>query len=73
MIIRWVDQLPDDVDADLRGRPSAPAGRRPPHHDAKALPVLGKHLFEVIAPDEADAREAAILEAEERPRTGPVT
>ena len=85
MIIRWVDQLPDDVDADLRAKAEATCSTQAQHHDAKALNQLGKHLFEVIAPDEADAREAEILEAEEaaagrrscftglrrRPRPGP--
>src|SRR6478735_3583790 len=63
VIIEAVDQLPDDVDTD---RAEAHLLAEAQHHDAKALRVLGKHLFEVIAPDEADAREAAILEAEER-------
>src|SRR6478609_6406252 len=63
VIIHAVDQLPDDVDTD---RAEAHLLAEAQHHDAKALRVLGKHLFEVIAPDEADAREAAILEAEER-------
>jgi len=35
-------------------------------HDAKQLKVLGRKIFEVLAPDEADARESEILEAEER-------
>lgn len=35
------------------------------HHDAKALRILGKRLLEVVAPDEADAHEARLLEAEE--------
>ncbi|GAA4376729.1 HNH endonuclease signature motif containing protein [Nocardioides caricicola] len=63
VIIEAVDQLPGDVDT---GRAEAHLLAEAQHHDAKALRTLGKHLFEVIAPDEADAREAAILEAEER-------
>src|SRR6478736_2745242 len=63
VIIDAVDQLPDDVDTD---RAEAHLLAEARHHDAKALRVLGKHLFEVIAPDQAAAREAAILEAEER-------
>src|SRR6478736_4346382 len=63
VILHAVDQLPADVDTD---RAEAHLLAQARHHDAKALRVLGKHLFEVIAPDEADAREAAILEAEEK-------
>ena len=64
-IIRWVEALPDEVDADLRVRAEAHLLEQAQHHDARALNHLGKHLFEVIAPDEADAREAALLETEE--------
>ena len=35
------------------------------HHDAKALRVLGRHLFEVIAPELAERFEGQQLEAEE--------
>jgi hypothetical protein len=35
------------------------------HHDAQALRVLGRHLFEVIAPDLAEKFEGKALEAEE--------
>jgi hypothetical protein len=35
-------------------------------HDAKALRVLAKRLFEVLAPEEADRREGEALEREER-------
>src|SRR6478735_3233247 len=63
VIIHAVDQLPDDVDTD---RAEAHLLAEAAHHDAKALRMLGKHLFEVIAPDQADARVAAILEAEEK-------
>ena len=34
-------------------------------HDAKALQVLGRHLFEVIAPDLAETYDGKALEAEE--------
>ena len=36
------------------------------HHDARTLRILGRRLFEVIAPDQADAHEAKLLEREER-------
>ena len=35
------------------------------HHDAKALTVLGRRLFEVVAPDLADAYEGTVLTDEE--------
>jgi hypothetical protein len=35
------------------------------HHDAKSLRVLGRHLFEVIAPEVAERFEGKILEQEE--------
>jgi hypothetical protein len=35
-------------------------------HDAKSLGVLAKRIFEVIAPEESDRREAEALEREER-------
>ncbi|GAA4382014.1 HNH endonuclease [Nocardioides caricicola] len=62
VIVHAVDQLPGGLDAQ---RAEAHLLAEAQHHDAKALRVLGKRLFEVIAPDEADAREAAVLEAEE--------
>ena len=34
-------------------------------HDAKALAVLGRHIFEVIAPELAEAFEGRVLEAQE--------
>src|SRR5690349_19172084 len=50
VIMDAVDRLPGDVDTD---RAEAHLLAEAQHHDAKALRVLGKHLFEVIAPDEA--------------------
>ena len=35
------------------------------HHDAKALRILGRHVFEVIAPEVAERFEGQALEAEE--------
>src|SRR4051794_32868974 len=65
VIIRWVDELPDTVTADLRAKAEQHLLAQAKDYDARALNRLGKHLFEVVAPDEADAREAALLEAEE--------
>uniref|UniRef100_UPI003782D7FF DUF222 domain-containing protein n=1 Tax=Nocardioides sp. TaxID=35761 RepID=UPI003782D7FF len=65
VVVRWVDQLPDIVPTALVSRAEAHLIGEARHHDAKALNRIGKHLFEVIAPDEADAREAALLAKEE--------
>ncbi len=64
-IIRWVEALPDEIDADLRVKAEAHLLEQAMDHDARALNRLGRHLFEVIAPDQADAHEAALLEREE--------
>src|SRR6478609_7256110 len=50
VIIRAVDQLPDDVDTDLVAKAEAHLLDLARDHDAKALTRLGKHLFDVIAP-----------------------
>src|SRR4051794_25245936 len=64
-ILRWVDHLPADVPADLRAKAEAHLLAAAEHHDAKALNMLGKRLYEVIDPDAADAHEAALLAREE--------
>ena len=65
VVLRWVDRLPDTVDAETRERAEAHLLEQARHHDARALNQLGKHLYEVVAPDEADAHEAAVLAKEE--------
>jgi hypothetical protein len=65
VIIRWVDKLPDTLDARIRAKAERHLLEQAREHDAKGLNRLGKHLFEVVAPDEADAHEADILEREE--------
>ncbi|GAB6986031.1 HNH endonuclease signature motif containing protein [Nocardioides pyridinolyticus] len=65
VILRWVDRLPDEVDPETREQAEAHLLAQARHHDAKALNRLGKHLYEVVAPEEADAREAAVLAKEE--------
>ncbi len=64
-IIDAVDKLPDTLDRALVAKAEAHLLGLARDHHAKELTGFGKHLFEVIAPDEADAREAALLEAEE--------
>src|SRR4051794_20784752 len=65
VILDAVDLLPDDVERELVTRAEQHLLEQAEHHDARALRILGKHLFEVVAPDEADAHEARLLEAEE--------
>ncbi|WP_309504692.1 MULTISPECIES: HNH endonuclease signature motif containing protein [Nocardioides] len=61
VIIQAVDRLPADVQPRAEQHLLAEAA----HHDAKALRVLGKRLYEVIDPDAADADEAVLLAREE--------
>src|SRR5690349_23074506 len=65
VIIKWVDHLPDDIERELRDKAERHLLDRAVEHDAKALNRIGKHLFEVIDPDAADAHEAQLLAAEE--------
>jgi len=65
VILRWVDQLTDSVDPGLLEKAERHLLEQAHDHDAKGLNALGKHLYEVIAPEQADAHEAALLEREE--------
>ena len=65
VIVHWIDDLPDTLDRDLVQKAETHLLAQAHHHDAKDLNRLGKRLFEVIAPDQADAREAALLAKEE--------
>ena len=65
VVIRWVDRLPDTVPAEKVVEAEAHLLGLAREHDATVLNQMGKHLFEVIAPDQADAHEAALLEREE--------
>jgi hypothetical protein len=66
VIVRAVEELPADLDQALVEQAERFLIDKAGQHDAKALRVLGRRLFEVIAPEEADAREAKLLEREER-------
>jgi hypothetical protein len=66
VIVHALEQLPTDLDADLVARAERHLVAEAAHHDAKTLRIIGRRLLEVIAPDEADAHEAALLEQEER-------
>ncbi|MBB3040325.1 HNH endonuclease signature motif containing protein [Nocardioides soli] len=65
VVIRWVDRLPADLGAEIREKAEAHLLAEARHHDAKALGRLGRRLWEVIAPGEADAHEAEILQRQE--------
>ncbi|QWF24532.1 HNH endonuclease [Nocardioides sp. LMS-CY] len=65
VVIRWVDRLPADLDTETLARAEAHLLEEARHHDAKALGRLGRRLWEVIAPEEADAHEAEILQRQE--------
>jgi hypothetical protein len=66
VIVRATEQLPADLDAGLVDEAERHLVAEARHHDAKTLRILGKRLFEVIAPDQADEHEAKLLEREER-------
>jgi hypothetical protein len=65
-IVHAVEQLPADLDQALVEQAEVHLVAEAKHHDAQALRILGRRLFEIIAPDHADAREAKLLEREER-------
>ncbi len=69
VIVRSVDRLPTRgefaVDADQRVAAERHLVALARHHDAKELEVLGARLFEVVAPDLAEAYEGRLLEAQE--------
>jgi uncharacterized protein DUF222 len=61
VIVQAVDRLP----AEVHDKAEAHLLDEAAHHDAKALRIIGKRLYEVVDPDAADAAEAALLEREE--------
>jgi hypothetical protein len=61
VVVQAVDRLP--TEHQQRGEAHLLAEAE--HHDAKALRILGKRLYEVVDPDAADAHEAQLLEREE--------
>ena len=66
VIVNAVEQLPADLESGLVEQAERFLISEAAHHDARALRILGSRLFEVIAPEEADEREAKLLEREER-------
>ncbi len=68
VIVKAVDDLPDDLAQDLVAQAEAHLVAEAAHHDARTLKLLGQRLLEVAAPDVADAHEAKLLEREEASR-----
>jgi hypothetical protein len=66
VILRALDELPADVDADVIERAETHLLDLAQVHDAKALRVLGRRILEVVSPQAADVHEARLLEREER-------
>ncbi len=67
VILRAIEDLPtDEVTDEQRTRAQRHLIGLAAEHDAKQLRILARRLFEVLAPDEADRREADALEREER-------
>ncbi len=65
-IVAVIADLPKDVSDSDRRRGEAHLVAKARDFDAKALRRCGRHLLEVLAPDEADRRLGEQLEAEER-------
>ncbi|MFC7495116.1 MULTISPECIES: DUF222 domain-containing protein [unclassified Nocardioides] len=65
VIVRWVDKLPDTLGADVLEKAERHLLEQARDHDARDLNNLGRHLYEVIAPEQADAHEARLLAEEE--------
>jgi hypothetical protein len=66
VIVRAMESLPDTITAADRERAERHLVQAAGDHDAKALAVLGRRVFEVIDPEAADLEEGRRLEAEER-------
>ncbi len=65
MIARALDELPDDLDAEVVEKAEAQLLAEAAHFDPKRLRVLGRRILEVVAPDVAEEQERRLLEAEE--------
>ena len=69
VIVDAVDDLPADlVDDEIRTHAEEFLLEQAREHDAITLRRLAKRLVEVVAPEEAEAHEARLLEREERAR-----
>ena len=65
-ILRGLDTLPEDLEADLKVKAESHLIGLAADFDAKALKNLSRRLLEVVAPDVAEEHEAELLEKQER-------
>lgn len=66
VILRALAKLPSDLDPDLAVKAEQHLLDLAAVHDAKALKNLGRHLLDVVAPEDAEEEIAKQLEREER-------
>jgi hypothetical protein len=66
VIGKALDDLPADLDPDLRTRAEEHLVAEAAHFCPRDLRVLGRRVLEVLAPDVAEAHEARLLEKEEQ-------
>src|SRR4051794_27585836 len=72
VLVGALDALPADLEAELSVKAEAHLVAEAGHFEPAALRRLGRHVLEVVAPDLADAHEAAALAREEH-RAGAAT
>lgn len=65
VIVRALDALPGEADDELVAKAEAHLLAEAGQFAPQQLRILGRKVFEVVAPDRAEAREAALLAAEE--------
>jgi hypothetical protein len=66
IIVRALDALPRDMEPELVAKAESQLLADAGHFAPPELRVLGRRVFEVVAPAAAEAREGALLSAEER-------
>lgn len=65
VIVRALDALPSDLDAELAAKAEAQLLTEAGHFGPRELRVLGRRVLEVVAPDLADREEERLVRAEE--------
>lgn len=65
IIVRALDALPSDLDTELVAKAESQLLADAGHFAPRELRLLGRRVFEVIAPAAAEAHEAALLSGEE--------
>ena len=66
VMVRALDELPADLDPDLRERAEKHLVHAAGDHDPRELRILGRKLLEVIDPETAEDQERRLVENEER-------